>query len=97
MDGTEDLMTEELPDSYEGLVTSQNDLNLVKENAWKQALEFKFKSVLDRIITMGGRDISITLNDMFILYDISQMLLYKVRVSFNSQTFIGYKQKMKLS
>lgn len=83
MDKTEDLMTEELPESYEALITSESEINLVKENAWKQAIKLRLKSVLDIIITMGGKDISITLNDIFILYDISQMLLYKVRISLN--------------
>lgn len=73
-------MTEELPESYKDLVESSHELNLVKENAWKQALNFRIKSALNWIITMNAENIYVILEDLFTLYDIGQGLLYKVKI-----------------
>lgn len=78
MEGTDDLMTEELPENYQSLVGSEHELGLVRENAWKQALSFRLKSALNCIITIDGQNTSVGLEDLFALYDIGQGLLYKV-------------------
>lgn len=75
-----DIMIEELPESYKELVDNQQSLNFVKENAMKQALKYKVKSALNCFIWMNGHNISITLKDIFTLYDIGQGLLYKVKL-----------------
>jgi hypothetical protein len=72
-------LTEKLPESFRELLDSEDDLSRLKENAWKQALNDRLKSVLNSIITMNGKNILIAFDDIFTLYDISQGLLYKVR------------------
>jgi hypothetical protein len=79
MEEPEDLLTEELPESYKELIDNEIDLNIVKENAWKQALGGKLKSALRCIISMNGENISIIFDDIFVLFDIGHGLLYKVR------------------
>jgi len=69
---------QELPETYNELVSNEVEKSSVRQNALKIALKEKLKSVVNFALPIDGRNMVVSPSDLHLLYDLGFSILYKV-------------------